>query len=281
MFGLGGAADDYEVAELHDDWEDAADGKKGEVDTLGTWQGSEEDAEDSAEEEEQEAKKQQRKQPAKPANKSRFSMASATKAAAAGSSSVVVRDVRPEDEMNKQAGQLAKLSVAQEGGEEQLLSAAQKRVAEQQHQGVSPLPAARRVLELVLRTALIKGGASGNPKQLMSEFDTYVPMLGRMICPDDAQSMRVHALSVMEGWFSVEGGLAAAAERVSKLGKAVPKLFMALYETEGMDEEVFEADFLQWRQPSASKLASSRNGCRRRRSRSRKGRTMLRPMSPV
>lgn len=121
--------------------------------------------------------------------------------------------------MNRHAAQMAKLDIEQDGGEN-LLAVARKRVEEE------AVPA------LILRVALAKGQPDGS-KGVITAVDALAPLLAQLLQPQDgaeegsASAAQRSVLDLAEAWFSIEGGLSAAAERMGDLGKVVPKVMHA------------------------------------------------------
>ena len=137
---------------------------------------------------------------------------------------------RPEEELDKHAVQLAKLDVAQEGGQDQLLTAARKRVDE------------AAVAALIVRVALTKGTAQGNgAKGVIQELDVLMPTVVKLVTDKNkkAEDGQMAVLKLCESWFSAEGGLVASAERMNAVGKAVPKVLHALYDADCVEEDGF------------------------------------------
>jgi len=126
---------------------------------------------------------------------------------------------RPGEDMNRHAAQMAKLDIEQDGGEN-LLAVARKRVEEE------AVPA------LILRVALAKGQPDGS-KGVITAVDALAPLLAQLLQPQDgaeegsASAAQRSVLDLAEAWFSIEGGLSAAAERMGDLGKVVPKVMHA------------------------------------------------------
>jgi hypothetical protein len=121
------------------------------------------------------------------------------------------------------------------------------------------------VAALILRVALAKGLSQGSgAKGLVAELDILAPTIAGLTQPGAneggevaALAQQVCVLKLCESWFSQEGGLAAAAERMSLVGKAVPKVLHALYDADAVDEE----SFTKWwstRPKSASKGEAGR-----------------------
>ena len=160
---------------------------------------------------------------------------------------------RPEEELDRHAAQLAKLDVDQEGGVDQLLVAARKRVD------------ANDVAALIMRVALTKGLSQGDgAKPVIAELDALAPTISELTQASAAQDgedaghpQQLSLLKLCESWFSQEGGLAAAAERMALVGKAVPKVLHALYDADAVEEDSFN----QWwntRPKSSSKGEAGR-----------------------
>ena len=159
---------------------------------------------------------------------------------------------RPEEELDRHAAQLAKLNVAQEGGADQLLVAARKRVD------------GDAVAALIMRVALAKGlSQGGDAKAVVKELEILAPTVSELTQAaaseenDKAAAVQLSVLKLCESWFSQEGGLAAAAERMSKVGKAVPKVLHALYDADAVEEEGFNRWWNE-REKSASKGEAGR-----------------------
>jgi hypothetical protein len=160
---------------------------------------------------------------------------------------------RPEEELDRHAAQLAKLDVDQEGGVEQLLVAARKRVD------------ADGVAALIMRVALTKGlSLGGGAKAVIAELEALAPTISELTQAGTGQgheaganAKQLSVLKLCESWFSQEGGLAAAAERMSLVGKVVPKVLHALYDADAVEEESFNA-WWSTRPKSASKGEAGR-----------------------
>ena len=83
---------------------------------------------------------------------------------------------RPEEELDRHATQLAKLDIDQDGGVEQLLDAARKRVA------------ADSVAALLMRVALTKGLVrGGSAKAVIAELSNLVPTISDLTQAAGAQ----------------------------------------------------------------------------------------------
>ena len=75
--------------------------------------------------------------------------------------------------------------------------------------GVAVAASSQQLLVLLLRTALIKGAAGGDAKQVSKEFAVFVPMLSKLLANDEDQGkkkaqLQLAALKTIESWFSTE-----------------------------------------------------------------------------
>ena len=115
-----------------------------------------------------------------------------------------------------------------------------------------------------MRVALAKGlSQGGDAKAVVKELEILAPTVSELTQAaaseenDKAAAVQLSVLKLCESWFSQEGGLAAAAERMSKVGKAVPKVLHALYDADAVEEEGFNRWWNE-REKSASKGEAGR-----------------------